>query len=70
MYFSHLKGFIMGRDKVLEAGTPTEKDLKDVQAVLRDFGIKIALSEIPSFREKSDLYRWQRSQIQRRLEKC
>ena len=60
----------MVRDKVLEAGTPTEKDLKDVQAVLRDFGIKIALSEIPSFQEKSDLYRWQRSQIQRRLEKC
>lgn len=42
---------------------PTLKDYRKTIQVLKDFNIHVKLADIPEFRTKADLERWQRKQI-------
>ena len=46
---------------------PTIRDLKETVSLLKDFGIKIDISEIPDFYNVAALQRWRVAIISRRV---
>lgn len=48
---------------------PKHSDLRDTVSLLKDFGIKIEISDIPDFKSLFDLERWRSTKIKEILEK-
>lgn len=48
---------------------PTQRDLKKAVSVLKDFGIKISVSDIPECKSVFCLEQWKAKKIKERLDK-
>ena len=46
---------------------PDKKDYKELQSILRDFGIHISLDDLPEFNSISELEFWKKSKIKEKL---